>query len=261
MTNADDAYSNGAYIAGAEEYPPRWATLAQAFREAMHERAVLDQPYGPSSRMCYDLFHPEGSAKGCLIFVHGGYWRAFDKSSWSHLAAGALSKGWSVAMPSYDLCPDVSIAMITQQIAQAVLHIATRNEGDLALAGHSAGGHLVARMLAPGILHQDIRSRIVHVMPISPLSDLDPLRQTAMNADFKLDAEMAEAESPLAQPKPDTPVTVWVGGDERPVFLDQAAWLAAHWDCAEVIDPGKHHFNVIDALSDPGSQMMQRLLG
>lgn len=260
MTNADDAYANGAYIPGADDFPPRWAAAAAAFRTALGDRALLDQPYGPSPRMRYDLFHPEGSAKGCLIFVHGGYWRAFDKSSWSHLAAGALARGWSVVMPSYDLCPSVSIAMITQQIAQAITRVVALSDGPLAFAGHSAGGHLVARMLAPGILHADLLARVSHVMPISPLSDLDPLRATAMNADFRLDDAMAEAESPLAQPRPDKPVTVWVGADERPAFLDQAAWLAAHWACAEVIDPGKHHFNVIDALADPDSQMVQRLL-
>lgn len=255
----DDAYANGAYIEGAADYPPRWQAKAAAFRDSLGARAELGVAYGPSERQRFDMFHPEGPAKGTLIFVHGGYWLKFDRSFWSHLAAGALARGWAVAMPSYDLCPEVRIATITQQIALAVQVIADRTKGPLSIAGHSAGGHLTARMCAPGMLPQTIKARLHHVMPISPLSDLEPLLDTSMNADFQMDATMARAESPLFQPAPDFGVTVWVGGDERPAFLDQAMWLAEAWACDEVVTQGEHHFDVIDALEDADSAMIKRL--
>ncbi|MEM8653495.1 MAG: alpha/beta hydrolase [Pseudomonadota bacterium] len=259
MPAMDDAYANGAYIDGAEEYPPRWATEAEAFREDLGARARLGLSYGPSDRMALDYFMPEGTAQGTLIFVHGGYWLKFDRSYWSHLAAGALARGWCVAMPSYDLCPTVRIAGITQQIAQAVMAVAEGSMGPISLAGHSAGGHLVSRMLAPGMLPSSVTARLTHVMPISPVADLEPLLQTAMNAEFGMDAAMARAESPVHQPRPDVPVTVWVGAEERPVFLDQARWLAKAWGCDHVITEREHHFNVIDALADPESEMIRRL--
>ena len=208
--------------------------------------------------MVYDLFLPEKMPRGLAVFVHGGYWRAFDKSSWSHLARGALSLDLAVAMPSYDLCPDVSIAFITQQIAQAVRGLAQKVSGPIYLAGHSAGGHLVARMLAPGMLPLSVQERVAHVMPISPLSDLAPLIETTMNNDFGLDIAMARAESPVYQPTPACPVTVWVGGDERPVFLEQAQALSDDWASDLIIAEGLHHFNVINALADPGSEMVRR---
>ena len=37
-----DAYANGAYIKGAETFPPRWAAEAAAFRENVGNRARLD---------------------------------------------------------------------------------------------------------------------------------------------------------------------------------------------------------------------------
>ncbi|WP_299047023.1 alpha/beta hydrolase [uncultured Tateyamaria sp.] len=255
----DDAYANGAYIEGAADYPPRWAAEAEAFRTSLGARARLGLSYGPSERMALDHFMPEGEARGTLIFVHGGYWLKFDRSCWSHLAAGALARGWCVAMPSYDLCPHVRIAGITQQIAQAVMAVADGSMGPISLAGHSAGGHLVSRMLAPGMLPASVTSRLTHVLPISPVSDLEPLLQTAMNADFGMDTAMARAESPVHQPKPGTPVTVWVGADERPVFLDQARWLAEAWDVDPVVTQGAHHFDVIDALTDPHGDMIRRL--
>ncbi len=260
MPELDDAYANVTHIPDGESYPARWAEAAAHFRSDQGARAALGLSYGSSERQAFDVFEPEGAAQGTFVFVHGGYWLRFDRSFWSHFATGALALGWRVVMPSYDLCPSVRIAGITQQIALAVTAIAVRFDGPLCLTGHSAGGHLVARMLAPGMLHGDVVARIRHVMPISPLSDLEPLIQTAMNDSFGLDVAMARAESPLLQPRPETPVTVWVGAKERPAFLDQALWLADHWQAAHVIAPDKHHFDVIDPLRDPESDMLQRLL-
>ena len=259
MADLDDAYANGAYIDGAEGYPPRWAAAAEAYRMALGDRARLGISYGPSSRMAFDLFQPVGASRGTLVFVHGGYWFKFHRHYWSHLAAGANARGWSVAMPSYDLVPTVRIAGITQQVAQAVMAIAADTSGPLTLAGHSAGGHLVSRMCAPGMLHEDVWARVRQVVPISPVADLEPLLRTSMNADFGMDAALARAESPVHQPAPDVSVTVWVGAEERPAFLDQARWLAEAWDCDHVETEGEHHFNVIEALEDENSAMAKLL--
>lgn len=253
----DDAYANGAYIAGAETYPERWAEEALRFRKTA--LAELDVVYGPTTRQKLDVFHPPRLARGTLIFVHGGYWRAFDKSHWSHLAQGAIARGWSVAMPSYDLCPNVGISDITLQIASALKLVSQKYVGPIALAGHSAGGHLVARMLDRRIGH-GCHQRIVSAVPISPLSDLRPLMQTALNDDLQLDANEAQAESPIVQPAPVCPVTVWVGGDERPAFLDQATWLSEAWNVDRVVQDGRHHFDVIDDLVDADSALLDRLL-
>ncbi|MGZ2259337.1 alpha/beta hydrolase [Roseobacter sp. A03A-229] len=256
----DDAYANAPYIAGAEAYPPRWAAAAAAFREGLGARAEIGVSYGPSARQVFDFFNADGAANGTVIFVHGGYWKAFDHTSWSHFAAGALAAGWSVAMPGYDLCPDVRISEITRQIAQGVTAIAGRTEGPIALAGHSAGGHLVARMLAPDVLPEEIRARIVRVAPISPVADLLPLLQTSMNDLFQMDAAAARAESPTRQDQPNgAEVKIWVGAEERPVFLEQADALAQAWGVPQVIVPGTHHFDVIDALEDPQSDLVRFL--
>lgn len=258
----DDAYANGAYISGAADFPPRWAKQAQAFRDQLGARAQVGLRYGDSDRQVFDFFHPEGVPRGTFVFVHGGYWRAFDASSWSHLAAGALARGWAVAMPSYDLCPNVRISQITRQVGTALAAIADRTHGPMALAGHSAGGHLVARMMDPLIVPGEVRDRIGHVMPISPLGYLVPLMETSMNQDFQLDAVEAQAESPINMTPPHgAKVTVWVGGDERPAFLEQAEALARAWGAAHVVAEGLHHFDVINPLADPESDMLKVALG
>ena len=258
----DDAYANAAYIPGADSFIQRWQADAEAFRQRMSvmRRARLGLMYGHGTRNAFDLFHPDVSSKGLVIFVHGGYWLRFDRSYWSHFAQGALDHGWSVAMPSYDLCPRVRIRDITMQVAHAVCAAAHEVDGPIRLAGHSAGGHLVARMTQKFLLPDDVAERMEHVMPISPVSDLRPLLHTKMNADFQMDEGDAAAESPVLMDKPAVPVTVWVGADERPAFLDQARWLGNAWDAQVQVEHGKHHFDVIDGLKDAQSPMMQALM-
>ncbi|SMP02774.1 alpha/beta hydrolase [Shimia sagamensis] len=254
----DDAYSNGAYIEGAEAYPPRWASEAAAYRASSN--AEEDIAYGDGERHKFDLIQPNGDAKGLLVFVHGGYWMAFDKSYWSHFARAAISRGWAVVLPSYDLAPSARISEITEQVAAAVTKAAEHVEGPIMLAGHSAGGHLVARMACDGVLPEDVAARISRVVPISPVADLRPLMNTSMNNDLKLDETECAAESPVLQtPRAGVDVTVLVGAKERPVFLDQARWLSEAWSCDMVVAGGKHHFDVIDAFSDPDSDMAQML--
>ena len=255
----DDAFAQAAHIPDGALYPDRWASKARDFRAALGARASLGVSYGPSPRQVYDLFVPEGTAQGTLVFVHGGYWLRNDRSSWSHLAAGAVARGWSVAMVQYDLCPQVSIAEITGQIASAVTQLARATGGPISLTGHSAGGQLVARMLAPGVLDADVSARIKAVVPIAPVADLRPLLQTSMNDAFEMDIADAEAESPVLQPTPLHPVTVWVGSDERPALLEQAKALAAAWDTKCVVEDGLHHFDIIDALEHPQSDMVRFL--
>ncbi len=259
----DDAYANSKHIPDGDAYPLRWRADADAFRQRMSVlgRSRLGVMYGHGTREIVDLFLPDGTPKGIFVFVHGGYWRQGDGSMWSHLAQGALDHGWAVAMPTYDLCPRVRIADITRQVANAISVIAHDVPGPIRLAGHSAGGQLVARMLSPDVLPSDILSRIEKCVPISPVADLRPLINTTMNDDFKLDTAAAEAESPVLMAPPAVPVTVWVGSEERPVFLDQAKWLADAWGCDRVVDPGTHHFDVINGMARSDSPLMHTILG
>jgi arylformamidase len=140
-------------------------------------------------------------------------------------------------------------------------------EGPLFLAGHSAGGHLVTRMIsATSPLPDDVRSRIQHTVSISGLHDLRPLIKAAMNAELRIDEAEACAESPaLLAPMPNARLTCWVGSAERPEFVRQNALLANIWiglgaTTCVIEEPGRHHFDVIDGLADPDHQLTRSLL-
>ena len=142
----DRAYANGPFIPGAETFPPRWTREAAEFRTAVGQRARTAIPYGPKPRNRLDLFLPEAAPQGLLMFIHGGYWLRFDREMWSHLAAGAVARGWACALPSYTLAPEARIGEMTQEIASALEVAASLVAGPVVVTGHSAGGHLSARM-------------------------------------------------------------------------------------------------------------------
>lgn len=264
----DDAYANGPHIDGADTYPGLWQARAEAFRLELGTRARLDIAYGEVERQRFDLFLPAGTAIGLAVFVHGGYWKAFDKSSWSHLARGAVEAGWAVALPGYTLAPEARITDITVEIARALAAASELVDGPISLAGHSAGGHLVSRMLCRNApLGESLRARIANVVSISGLHDLRPLLTLEMNEILRLDDAEAVMESPALQyPMDGARLTCWVGADERPEFIRQNDLLANIWtglgaETSSVHALGKHHFNVIADLEDRNSALTRLLTG
>lgn len=268
-TDWDDAYSNGIHIAGGNDFPARWEKAAADFRTRMTEkgRAAIDLAYGADERQRLDLFRPEAEPRGLVVFVHGGYWLAFDKSRWSHLAEGAIEQGYAVALPSYRLCPQVRISQIVEDVAKAVEHAAQLIAGPIRLAGHSAGGHLVTRMVSRKCpLAPDVATRIVRTVSISGLHDLRPLMKTGMNRELAIDAAEAAAESPaLLEPMDGTRLVCWVGAAERAEFLRQSTLLTNIWTglgaaTALVTEPDRHHFNIVDGLMQASHPMTKAML-
>ncbi len=158
---------------------------AAAYREAQQGRWHV-VPYGTGARNTIDFFpakSPAGSEGPIVVFIHGGYWQALDGSSFSHLAAGLNAHGISVAVPSYDLCPSVTIADIISQMRTASRELA-RLRRPLVMSGHSAGGHLAACMLATDWRALDAslpEGLVTAAYAISGLFDLRPLVKTALN--------------------------------------------------------------------------------
>ncbi|MFK7861199.1 MAG: alpha/beta hydrolase [Granulosicoccus sp.] len=265
----DNAYENGGHIVGGGQYPAHWQNLSEQFRQECP--GEFDVSYGSGLRERYDLFVPDPgkfeNAHGLFVFIHGGYWQRTDKSFWSFLARGALDAGWSVAIPSYVLCPDASIAMIQKMVANCINQVAERVDGPIILSGHSAGGQLVQAMMCENsTLSASVVQRLSHVLSISGLADLRPLLKTKLNDALRLDTQSASAGSPvLQQPITHVPLTAWVGAGERAEFIRQNALIANMWRglgvCTRVVEePDRHHFDVIEGLCDSQSPMMRAIL-
>ena len=268
ITDYDVAYDNGGAIPGSSTFVPRWKADAAAFRERMAAggRAETGVPYGDRPRQHYDLFQPEGAPAGLMVFIHGGYWKSQEIGTWSHFATGGFERGFAVALPEYTLCPEATIPEITREIGAFLDHVAGRTDGPIRLCGHSAGGHLVTRMLcvdAP--ITPETANRIDRVASISGCHDLRPIMRSGMNAVLKLDPATARAESPaLLEPRPGIDLLCVAGGDELAEFRRQNTLLANVWHgfggrTRAIETPGRHHFDVVDDLIDPASELVAML--
>ncbi len=266
MTGWDDAFQNGKYIPDGDAYSGMWKVTSATFRQSLPEnRRWIAVAYGPHPREVYDLFLPEGQPKGVLVFIHGGYWHSLSHSLWSHLAAGPMAHGWAVAMPGYPLCPEVSIADITGSIVRAVAAIGARVAGDMVISGHSAGGHLAARMACDDVA-LPVAHRVRRYVSISGVHDLRPLIKTGMNEVLGLTLASAAAESPaLKTPRDGVELLAWVGENERPEFLRQNSLLGNIWrgafaktGCVQA--KGHHHFSVIGDMAKANSPLTRALV-
>jgi len=248
----------------------QWARQAEDYRAEALKRdcAELGLSYGDTPRQIIDLFLPAADASAPLaLFIHGGFWRAFDPSSSSHLARGLNARGVAVAVVGYDLCPIVTIGDIVVQIRRACIFLWQRFGRRLVATGHSAGGHLAAAMVA-----SDWRALYPKAPPdlvpaaytISGLFDLSPLLDLPVNQDLRLDAEAARRVSPLFWPvAPGLVLDAVVGDLETSEFKRQSSTVVETWrhggaqtHYAEF--PG-NHFTVLDALTDPASAMVARI--
>lgn len=264
-------YNNRARVPEHPDIMGRWARDAAAYRDRMatEENAELGLAYGTSPRQKVDLFFPDATGHTPLaLFVHGGYWRSLEASSFSHVSAGLNSRGVAVAVAGYDLCPQVTIGQIISQIRTACLFLWRRFGQRLMVYGHSAGGHLAACMVATDWKKLDPKAP-ADLVPagysISGLFDLTPLVVTSMNVELKLDANETARISPLYWPVAAGRVfDAVVGGAESPEFLRQSRIITDGWRKGGVETryeevPGANHFTVLDPLSDPNSAMTARV--
>lgn len=246
-------YNNRARVPENPAIIQSWASESAAYREAKPPREIA---YGDGERHKFDLFQAgDGPA---IMYIHGGYWQALDKSFHSVHARGLNGLGISVAVPSYDLCPNVRIGNIVEQVraACAVLHRTTG--APVIVSGHSAGGHLAACMLAT-------EAHVPAAYAISGLFELAPLLPTSLNEKLSLDEAEAEALSPLLWPAPEDKVLdAVVGENESSEFMRQSAAIVRAWGEDGVQTryeeiAGANHFTVIAPLTDPNSNMCARI--
>lgn len=250
----DDAlnteYMPSRRVPNAREYFAAWTRDSAAVRQA-HPPTTL--AYGPGEHETLDVFEPAGEARATLLWIHGGYWKAFYKEDFSSLAPPLLTAGVRVAVMSYDLLPGVPLRRIVQQARQAAAFVGQRFASPLIVAGHSAGAHLAAMIHCADWKAEGLpRPRIAGGIGISGLYDLSPLRRTELQPDLQLSGAEARDLSPVHHPPTTTaPFLVAVGGLESGAFHGQSAALAAAWPgvaTAPQTLPGRHHFDAPDDL-------------
>jgi acetyl esterase/lipase len=237
-------------------------------------RDVLDRPapgpdltlrYGEHPDQVADVRHAVGTPKGCVLFLHGGFWRAaYDRAHVGPLAVALARSGFEVITPEYRRtgAPGGGWPGTLDDVAAAVRTVPPRvaPELPLILAGHSAGGHL-ALWAGAGLAADGLAPR--GVLALAPVADL----ATAYHLDLDGGAVAAllgggpsehpsryAAADPMALLPLGVPTVIGHGDRDVQVPIEIsrrffAAARAAGDDVTLSEWPGVDHFDVIDPLS------------
>lgn len=257
---------------GIAEITGNWQRAAD---EARAGRDVyLDVPYGADPAEKMDIFRARGRSKGMLMFIHGGYWRGFDKKDFSFVGPALANAGVTVAVVNYSLCPKVQIRDIVMQMVQACAWLYRNGSnfgapaGRLHVAGHSAGGHLAAMMLATlwPVYSKDLPKKVVRgALAISGLYDLTEIaRAPFLKDDLRLIEKAAIESSPgLMPPATDASLYLAVGEKENEGFHYQNTLLGRKWKKVlkdDIACPGDNHFTVLNRITQPDSPMFKAVM-
>lgn len=244
-------------------YPETRETWVAASRELIRTAAPrVDLAYGGEPLQKLDYYAAERDGP-LLVFVHGGYWQGGDKVDVGFMAGPYLQAGINVAVINYSLAPQARIEDMVAEVRASLIWLQAQaaelgfDARRLSLMGHSAGGHLVAMMVAR--TDQPVPEgmpAIANLFPISGVFDLPPLLPSSINTALGLDQARAEALSPLAWQGPaSTHIHTFVGSGETDQFHRQSEALGRAWKVARHDSvPGTDHFTVLNVLADPSSE-------
>jgi arylformamidase len=259
----DRMYNNRAMVPEFGQYFDRWVRESAAARSQACSTSVA---YGAHSTETLDIFPANRPGAPVLVFIHGGYWRFLDKFDHSFVALPFQRAGCTVVVPNYALCPAVTVPDITLQMVRALAWVSRHIGGyggdpsRITVAGHSAGGHLAAMLMACQwqAFGPDLPPNVVrNALSISGLHELESVRRSPMlQSGLLLTDEDVLKASPAWLPAPARgELMCVVGGDESEEFLRQNALMQQAWGNQRVPQalamPGRQHFSMLDALCEP----------
>lgn len=277
MKKSDPDYYNRQYNARAmiPDHPyvfTRWQKDSAQVRRS--QAALFDLAYGEASGERLDFFPTHRSDAPLLVFIHGGWWRSLDKSDFSFVVPAYTRAGFNVALTNYTLAPHATVAEIVREQLRALAWLYRHaeqydfNPDRIVVAGHSAGAHLTAMLMAalwPAVGSDLPPDLVKAAVLLSGLYDLEPVLQADfVNVDLKLTPAdiplLSPARLPQAHP---APFITGCGGLESEEFHRQTGLITRAWQAnhqASIALPEANHLTICDAFADPDHPLCQATL-
>jgi len=249
-----------------------------------HER---DVPYGSSEGAKYDIYGTNlPNDAPIFIFIHGGYWMEFSKDLSGFAVPNFVANGIKVIVTGYDLCPNVRLTDIVQQIkilVEKVLALAqSLGSKCVWIGGHSAGAHLAASLLHDNEwLERASRHNYLDLLKglvlIAGIYDIEPLLRTSVNEAVKLTSEEINLYTfaPLDESKElenniksvhSLKVLIVVGECDSPIFIEEsrryARRLTQFVDNVEflLLRDNIDHFDIVENLTKSNFLLSKKLI-
>ena len=229
--------------------------------------------YGDDPSQWVDLQRPDGTSRGLVVVIHGGFWKAqYGAEYGAPLADDLLARGWTTANVEYRRVGDGGGFPETLDDVHAALGAAVEAlggaRGPVVALGHSAGGHLATWAAARGRFERWAGGpALTHVVSQAGVVDLRAAVRDHLGTDAALaflgepSEEVLEQADPMAQVPLDVPVWAVHAPDDDTVPISQSQdYVAAATGAgaeATLVEVEGGHFGVID----PGSAAWAACVG
>ena len=268
----DREYNNRRKVIDAPAWLTRFTEESIATRAAIPCR--LDVAYGEHPGERLDIFPAERATPAPVhVFIHGGYWHVLDKKDFSYVARAFVPAGVATVVINYGLMPTVTMAELVRQCRASIAWVYANaasfgaDPQRITISGHSAGGHLVAMLLATDwAAFAGLPADVVKAgAGISGLYDLEPIRLCYLNDVLALTPDDARAHSPIhLTPKHAAPLLLPLGDKEGPEYHRQSEAMATAWrrhgGRAEIMDLAGHdHFSIVWELAERDSALARAI--
>lgn len=260
----NNQYNNRLHVPDYADYFERWEKQS---RQTEKEYTIVKNIFfGTHREECLDIFPAEDPLAKTMIFIHGGYWHLFNKTSFYFLAPTFLKHHVTTVFINYPLAPAASIDTIVLSCSKAIrwLHDNVMrfngNPAQMYVMGHSAGAHLASILL----IEDDINF-LKGAISLSGLFRLEPVMLSYVNDVIQMDMQTAIRNSPVyLKPVNPCPLLLVVGADETDEFKNQTVEMYNSWknkhSCIELLKiSGKNHYSIVDAVAEKDSSLQSAI--
>jgi len=214
-----------------------------------------------------DLYLPKGRKNvPSLMFVHGGGWTEGIKDQYAPIGRFFAEHGIATAVINYRLAPRIDHPGQVQDVARAFawMHAHVAEYGGSAnrifVAGHSAGGHLVALLATDRTYTEAVGLSVNDIAGVIPISGAYTLtrRSGLFSGRVEIDAESVRAASPIAHVAGGlAPFLILYGDGDASFSRGDAEKMAQALETAgtpvEVHELANHnHMQMVLAIVSPG---------
>lgn len=204
-----------------------------------------------------------------LIFIHGGYWRALDKRSYSFIAEPFVKNNITTCIVNYRLIPTVDMGTVLNDITASISWVQKEASGysgssnELILCGHSAGGHLA---LMTYLMNENLRSTVRVICSLSGIFNLESIKNSYLNEVLQLNEDDVEfysvSNKNLSAFK--CPVLLSVGSEETNFFIEQSKNLYTENRLKAPIEyyeyPKQNHYQIVHKMGQEESPLVNFIL-
>ena len=206
--------------------------------------------YGPHAENVGDL---RIGKRGLIVLIHGGFWRQeWQRDSTESLAVDLTKRGFNTWNIEYRRIGNGGGWPGSAHDVLMALEFAPRlglEVNELAIVGHSAGGHLALWSARRS------RTEISQVVAMAPIADLE--RHAKSDIDGATEAQyLLDSGAPPASDPGDV-ATILVHGDgDRHVPQEHSSELAIQQGLDLITFPGGH-FDLLDPKRDPWPRIVE----